>query len=106
MYNCNKCIHSHDCKSREAFSRLAEIDPTGDCSGYEPRDVELENPIRDRGMSFTEVRHRIIRALPDNFLEDDGNRMAFSIMAKALEQLERQEDYFEKMFGKTTSKIK
>lgn len=51
-------------------------------------------------MTYAEAKHRIIVALPDDFLQDDGNRIALSMMEKALKQLEKQEDYFTKMFGK------
>lgn len=51
-------------------------------------------------MTYVEVKHRIIRALPDDFLQDGGNRTALNMMEKALKQLEKQEDYFMKMFGK------
>ena len=51
-------------------------------------------------MTYAEAKHRIIRALPDDFLQDDGNRIALNMMEKALEQLGEQEDYFLKMFGK------
>lgn len=51
-------------------------------------------------MNYSEAKHRIIRKLPDDFLEDDGNRDALNMMEKALEQLGKQEDYFTKMFGK------
>ena len=51
-------------------------------------------------MTYTEAKHWIIRALPDDFLQDDGNRTALNMMEKALEQLGKQEDYFTKMFGK------
>lgn len=51
-------------------------------------------------MTYAEAKHRIIRALPNDFLQDDGNKTALSMMEKALEQLGKQEDYFTKMFGK------
>ena len=51
-------------------------------------------------MNCAEAKHRIIRNLPEDFLKDEGNRTALNIMEKALEQLEKQEDYFTKMFGK------
>ena len=55
-------------------------------------------------MTYTEAKHRIIRALPDDFLQDNGNKTALTMMKKALEQLEKQEDYFTKMFGKNQGK--
>ena len=51
-------------------------------------------------MTYIEAKHRIIRALPDDFLKDEGNRTALNMMEKELEQLGKQEDYFTKMFGK------
>lgn len=53
-------------------------------------------------MTYTEAKHRIIRALPDDFLQDDSNKTALNMMEKAFEQLESQEDFFKKMFGKKT----
>ena len=55
-------------------------------------------------MTCAEAKHRIIRVLPDDFLQDDGNRTALTIMEKALERLEKQEDFFTKMFGKNEGK--
>lgn len=52
-------------------------------------------------MTYAEAEHRIIRMLPDDFLKDDGNREALYMMIKALEQCEKQEDYFKKMFGES-----
>jgi hypothetical protein len=37
-------------------------------------------------MLIEEVRHRIIRALHDNFLEDDKNKEALTVMGNALEK--------------------
>lgn len=53
-------------------------------------------------MTYSEAKHRIIRALPDDFLQDEGNKTALNMMEKAFEQLESQEDFFKKMFGKKT----
>ncbi len=53
-------------------------------------------------MTYSEVKHRIIRALPDDFLQDEGNKTALNMMEKAFEQFESQEDFFKKKFGKKT----
>lgn len=42
-------------------------------------------------MNYTEAKHRIIRKLPDDFLEDDGNRDALNIMEDLFDLFERDE---------------
>ena len=47
-------------------------------------------------MTCIEAEHRIVRALPDDFLKDDGNRVALGMLDDAFNALERLPELEEK----------
>ena len=42
-------------------------------------------------MNYAEAKHRIIRKLPDDFLKDDGNRVALDIMENLFDVLDKDD---------------
>ena len=43
-------------------------------------------------MTYEEAKHRIIRALPNDFFQDEGNKIALNILESAFKIKEKEEN--------------